>query len=201
MDEKDGNYDFSIDAQCISLHAMMSDPEASVYCQLADGCVSYDNNDESEETMGPVEIFFNPVIGEGDDVENQKTQLCQTLFESFSKLINLNPVHDDEDDGNAFGGLGAMLGMLGNVDDDGDGDENDEMICRIDPSQTGTNWDENKEGGEGGGASNTERNAMLQRLDNMLVVPPECEIDGQFDDAEEEGGKDHFMDEEDKNIL
>mmetsp|Transcript_10965 Transcript_10965/g.13863 ORF Transcript_10965/g.13863 Transcript_10965/m.13863 type:complete len:93 (+) Transcript_10965:28-306(+) len=92
-----------------------------------------------------------------------------------------------------------MLGMIANSSyaDDNDND-NDEMICRIDPSQMVTAWDEKSQ--EGQVASSDERNRMLERLDNMLVVPSEYEVDGQFDDAEEE--YDNNGDEEmDRDIL
>jgi hypothetical protein len=48
-------------------------------------------------------------------------------------------------------------------------------------------------------AADMERQAMLRRLDDMLVVPPEYEIassnDGQFDDADEEDEDDADDDE------
>lgn len=218
-DEKESDNDFCIDAQCISLHAMMSEPQPSIYCQLTDGSVSYDNcnnNDmdnessegENDDSMrGPAEIFFHPILVRDEDtgtldgstMEEEKAQVCDTLFKSFSKLINMNPVDDDDDEdgGNAFGGLGAMLGMLANGGGYGDDDEgdSDEMICRIDTSQINNSDD------GAGGASNSERSAMLERLDNMLVVPPQYEIDGQFDDADEDECKDVQMDDDDKDIL
>ena len=50
---------------------------------------------------------------------------------------------------------------------------------------------------------------MLQRLDDMLVVPPQYEIDGQFDDAEgdddddndDEADQDATIDNDDNYIL
>ncbi len=198
--------DFSIDAQCISLHAMMSEPKSSVYCQLTDECACNDDDDDDddEELAGPTEIFFCPQIkstsndeqqqqqmgmdidANDNDNDDKRKELCKLLFDSLSKLINLNPV-DAGDDGGDFGGLGAMLGMIANSSCDDDNDDDDEMICRIDPSQMVTAWDEKSQ--EGQGASSDERNRMLERLDNMLVVPPEYEVDGQFDDAEEDDDK------------
>jgi hypothetical protein len=176
--EKDTEKDFMVDAHCISLHAMMSE---SVYCQLAD------DNVDDEDYVGPSEIFFYPQISSSNeaqekitDIDERKRNMSQLLFDSFTELINLNPVFDDdENDGGAAGGLMAMLGMLsGNSQYDDD----DDMICRVDPSCIGTR-EENQDDND---PSNNERTQMLERLDNLLVVPPEYEIDGQFDDADEE---------------
>lgn len=181
-DEKQAEQDFSIDAQRISLHAMMTDPDISVYCQLADN----DNNQYDEDYEGPVEIIFylqtTEIEGKDMDVdESENIKLSTVLFEALTKLINLNPILDDEDDGGAAGGLAAMLGMMGNSLYD-DGDDNDDMIYRIDPgeficeNEIIQKQDENP----------SERAQMLERLDRLLVVPPEYEIDdGQFDDADE----------------
>ncbi len=180
--EKDIEKDFVVDAQCISLHAMMSEPDHSVYCQLAD------DNEDDEEYTGPSEIFFYPQISSNEaqekitDKEDSKRNLSQLLFDSFTELINLNPVFDEnENDGGAAGGLMAMLGMLSG---NSQYDEDDDMICRVDPSNIimGTG-EENQNDND---PSSNERTQMLERLDNLLVVPPEYEIDGQFDDADEE---------------
>ena len=182
-DEKDVQYDVSINAYCISLHALMTEPTRSIYCQLSD---DVDNNamvcEDEGETIFSKEVTIEP---SGDD-ENCDLS-CQELFNALSKLISLNPM-DDDDEGSGSGGLSAMLGMMagaygGEVDyDDGDDEEDDDnMICRIDPSQMITAESIQQEG-----ASSEERQKMLERLDNVLVVPPEFEVAGQFDDAEEE---------------
>ena len=179
-DRDEVSKDFAIDAQCITLHAMMSEPDISVYCQLAD------NNDEyDEDYVGPMEIFFSPQFPTQEDDKNEtdsedKTDLSQILFESLTQLINLNPVYDDDDNdgyGGGAGGLMAMLGMMGG--DDAIDNDNDEMICRIDPHEI-----TNKQT-YGDELTSEERSRKLERLDNLLVVPPEYEIEGQFDDADE----------------
>ena len=71
----------------------------------------------------------------------------------------------------------AMLGMMGG--DDAIDNDNDEMICRIDPHEI-----TNKQT-YGDELTSEERSRKLERLDNLLVVPPEYEIEGQFDDADE----------------
>jgi hypothetical protein len=44
--------------------------------------------------------------------------------------------------------------------------------------------DDNDGGGGDGGATEDEHTAMLERLSNMLVVPPDLDtIEGQFEDA------------------
>ena len=55
---------------------------------------------------------------------------------------------------------------------------------------TANNTNEDEEG-----ASAAARRKMLEKLDNVLVVPPEYDLDGQFDDAEEE------LDSTDKDLL
>lgn len=180
--EKDTEKDFVVDAQCISLHAMMSEPDHSVYCQLAD------DNEDDEDYTGPSEIFFYPQISSNEtqekitDIEERKRNLSQALFDSFTELINLNPVFDEnENDGGAAGGLMAMLGMLS---ENSQYDEDDDMICRVDPSNIIMGMGEENQNDND--PSNNERTQMLEQLDNLLVVPPEYEIDGQFDDADEE---------------
>ena len=94
-------------------------------------------------------------------------------------------------------GMGDGLGngfdgetMIANHDGDGDGD----MVVRLGGSN---NFVENDDESEM--ATDMERQAMLRRLDDMLVVPPEYEIassnDGQFDDADEEDEDDADDDE------
>ena len=181
-DEQDFEKDFAIDAQCISLHAMMTEPDISVYCQLADN----DNHEYDEDYEGPVEVIFYLQTTELEQKdmnvdEDEIKKLSTILFESFTKLVNLNPILDDEDDCGAAGGLEAMLGMMGNSLYD-DEDDDDDMICRID-SRDIVCGDETIQRQDG---NPSERAQMLERLDRLLVVPPQYEIDdGQFDDADE----------------
>jgi hypothetical protein len=176
--ERDIDKDLSIDAQCISLHAMMTEPDVSVYCQLAD------ENECDEDYVGPVEIIFKPLIvttDDGTNIEDEKKRLSSLIFESLTKLINFNPVEDADGNDGAAGGLASMLAMMGNSDDDND---DVDMICRIDPNEVIAADDVQKK--EEALKSN-ERTRMLDHLDNLLVVPPEYEIpEDQFDDADDE---------------
>jgi len=175
----------------------MSEPTHSIYCQLGEDVNDNSGSgsgsggsDEDDDAPQSKEIIIEP---KSEDGANQTS--CQELFDSFSTLISLNPMEDDEDDAFGSGGGGgfsAMLGMMANAyggdeSDDDDDDDDDEMICRIDPSQMIT--------AQEGRASSEERKKMLERLDNVLVVPSEYELDGQFDDAEEE------LDSGDKEML
>jgi|AntRauTorckE5430_2_1112549.scaffolds.fasta_scaffold00402_11 hypothetical protein len=178
--------DFSMNAYCISLHALMSEPRHSIYCQLNDEVGGSDD----EEGPSSKEVIIEPLC---DDGEHQSS--CQNIFESLSKLISLNPMDDDDDGGfgsGGGGGLASMLGMMASAYGGDENDETDDLICRIDPSQmiTASNID-----GDEVGASAEERRKMLEKMDSMLVVPPEYDLDGQFDDAEDD------LDSTDKNIL
>mmetsp|Transcript_22916 Transcript_22916/g.28112 ORF Transcript_22916/g.28112 Transcript_22916/m.28112 type:complete len:346 (-) Transcript_22916:242-1279(-) len=202
--ENEKEHDFAIDAHCISLHAMMSEPESSVYCQLSDDCVinqqqgQGDADEDDDEVDGPVEIIFIPQSKKGANDITEKKELCQMIFDSLSQLINLNPIYDDDDDGTGaggggLGGLASMLEMMENSynyeydDEDENEDENSDMICRLDPSQIANHEGENDQTDDGDEVNSSKRTQMLERLDKMLVVPPEYQIhDGQFDDADEE---------------
>lgn len=235
------DFDFAMDARCISLHALTSEPTKSVYCQLSDdmtvtgnrvGIDSTTENDEDDDddenndndnlpetreiTIEPASASVPvPIVGknknDGNTNADNDDDTCQALFRALSKLINLNPDEENEDDGygmSSGGGLGAMLGLMASAYGNGnDNDDDIDMMARIDPSNICSNG-ENEGGGEGGGgggASVEQRDAMLARLDDMLVVPPHLEqhcngngnisgnisgngyrYDGQFDDAEED---------------
>jgi hypothetical protein len=102
---------------------------------------------------------------------------CDRVFDGLCKLVNRHPVElDDDEDGTGFCGGGE------------DGFDAEDMIWA--PSagvrSMGLYDDENDEDGP----SETEREAMLHRLDNILVVLPELDVrEGQFDDAEEAAGE------------
>lgn len=172
-----------------------------------------DEEDASlEEDDSTLEVYFKPTIsdkGEKDGSESQCNK-CQSIFDSLTKLITLNPAGDsDEGFGGGGGGLFNMLSLMAGIGNgengfDGDGEmvvanhENDEesdddMIIRLGGSN---NLVENDN--ESDGADDDERQAMLRRLDDMLVVPPEYEIpseedNGQFSDAEEEEEDDAIL--------
>lgn len=107
-----------------------------------------------------------------DDVGGKDDDTCQALFDALSELVSLHPVDPNESDeanGSAFG-----MGMFGG------GTPGEDFII-ADP--------EVEEPPE---STDVERQAMLDRLDDLLVVPPEFEqpiimaVEGQFDDAEDE---------------
>ena len=216
--------DFCMDAQCIALHAMTSDPESTVYCQISDGVqprsdplkawFDDDNKDEKEDDEewmeGPMEVFFSP---RGTNDVNAE-MACQQLFDGMSRLATLNPILEEDDEnqdhagygsfggggGGGGGSLAAMMGLMGSssrfnpMDMEEEGGDGEEMIVRMDhgdivtTTTTAGNANANPflqpiEGEEE--EEDQRRNQVLERLDNMLVVPPELEIQpGQFDDAE-----------------
>jgi hypothetical protein len=92
-------------------------------------------------------------------------QECQELFNSLTHLVSQHPVYEADE--------GGMMGV--------DDEYGDHMIVAPDEQQQAA-----------GEPSEEERNAMLERLDAMLVVPSHLEVKdgdnddngGQFDDAE-----------------
>ena len=180
------NGDIAIGATCITLHAMMDDPEPAVYLQLSDGD---DEDDEDEGGVGPLELTITPT-------EDDRADNCQKLFDRICQLVSQWPVNVDDDDDNGgnniFGsGIGAGFGALGIgfdgeggwmtahglVDGDGNDDGGNDDLVWAEP-------DNDEDADADDGATQEERDAMLERLDNLLVVPQEMEIEGQFDDAE-----------------
>jgi Regulator of volume decrease after cellular swelling len=168
--------DVAIGASCIILHAMMDEPEPGVYLQLTD--------EADDSQTSPLELSITPI-------ENE-TVNCQQLFDCICRLVSQWPVDVDDDDdqhdhgggggfgfafgGDGGGGDGGWMTADGFIDDDGD-DGRDDLVWAL--STTGDTEKEND-----GGATVEERAALLERLDNLLVVPQEMEIPGQFDDAD-----------------
>lgn len=155
--------DWAIGATCIHLHAMTDEPEVSVYLQLAE------EGGDGESTL---EVTLIPV----------DPQFCQSLFDGLCKLVARHPLElDDDDDGPNFGGGNFFMG--------GGGDSDDLIWSPAAAADRGghgsaINIDSDMRDGE---ATEEERDAMLERLDNLLMVRPEFEVqDGQFDDAEED---------------
>jgi hypothetical protein len=195
--------DLVIDALCITLHAMTSDPETSVYCQLlpnslknSSGTSSVISDDvecgehdeeyrctddheyaESDYFEGPVEIFFSPlsrdVVHCNDNAnldQEQKVKLCEEFFKALGTLATLNPIHEDEEEENFAPGFGLYESA-----------ELDDYVCRLNKSA------------EDEGATEEERDAMLERLDAVLTVNSDYEHnlstrDDRFDDADESEG-------------
>ncbi|KAG7351116.1 regulator of volume decrease after cellular swelling [Nitzschia inconspicua] len=196
--------DMAIGASCILLHAMMDDPQMAVYLQLHDNDGDdnhYEGNEQHAETDddenddnngGPTEITLipSPVHDNEDNEHNDDDDACQRLFKSLCKLVALHPTMGDEDDDDndygydefesGSGGFGAFhtgndliwapssFPSINNNTVAGfvDMEDNDVII-------------------EEGAATPDERAAMLNRLDNLLVVRPDLEIqEDQFEDAE-----------------
>ena len=146
------------------------------------------------EDDGTIEVYFKPTGSEKDGDDSQSNK-CQNIFNSLTKLASLNPVEGDSGGGYGGGGLFSMLSLMAGIENGGGegmmvaglDEDDDDMVVRLGGSNTLVENDD--EGSEG--APEEERQAMLQRLDDMLVVPPEYEIPsdnegGQFDDADEE---------------
>jgi len=162
--------DWAIGATCIHLHAMTEEPEESVYLQLTGDGASGDDESTLEVTLIPTDPLA-----------------CQSLFDGLCKLVAKHPLQLDEDDdedgedySGAFGGGGDFFG--------GGGGDRDDLIWV--PAAAGDRFGatipHDEDDDEEGGATEEERAAMLERLDNLLVVRPELEThDGQFDDADE----------------
>jgi hypothetical protein len=180
-------YDLAIGSACIILHAMTDEPELAIYLQLTnddDNNYSADDNgnddtNENNSNSGPMEVTITPV--DGND--------CQLLFKTLCTMVSLHPTMDDNDgdydDGDEQQGFGMRGG--GYYDDENDG--NDGLIWA--PSAPGAGsggWSAfGDDDDDHGGASSEVRAAMLERLDNLLVVRPGYdEEDGQFDDPDVE---------------
>lgn len=131
----------------------------------------------------PVQSIYLQVTG-GDDCENDleitliplDSESCQSVFDGLCKLVAQHPLQLDDDEGGAGAGFGAG----------GAGFDMEDMIWA--PSNRfGAVIPDDDEDDEEGGASEVERAAMLNRLDSILVVSPDLEIqEGQFDDADED---------------
>ena len=196
-----------------ALDGEMSHQLPHVYCQLSDpgceskdvGCsmafgmgessnimdeniINADDSEENEDTLednSVIEIYFNPIIGNHCEDEEEHVTICQRLFSALTRLASLNPMDESNDYGGG-GGLFNMLSMMAGMENEVDDESgNDDMVIRLGGSNNKVVEDDESEG-----APENERQALLNRLDNMLVVPPEYEIlsedEGQFDDAEDD---------------
>lgn len=156
--------------------------------------------EESSEDNGVNEVYFKPVICEHIVGKDQQAEACQLLFDVLTRLASLNPAGDSDDAYHGGGGLFNMFSLMAGMGQYSNGDamdgfeanENDDMVIRFGGSN---NFVENDDESEG--VPEEERQAMLRRLDGMLVVPPEYEIptsdDGQFDDAEDDDNDDELL--------
>ena len=132
-------------------------------------------------TEDPEPSVYLQIQSQGDDTtspieltltpSNNGEEDCQKLFDALCKLISLHPIEDEDDEDNMFSG-----GMIGGGFGDDPYIDYGEMVW-ADPTP-----------------QESDREAMLERLDNLLVVPPGLEVqgddaedndDGRFDDAVE----------------
>lgn len=178
--------DLVVDAEAIELHALTENNE-KLYVQI--------HHESSDDIDHSLELVLSPLTA--DD----KPKTCQSIFDALSKLVSLHPINpnlddvdgQDENSGNGPATFGCMdMGMggfSGPVMTRGGGDNDEMMICS---SSLGGGEPVPTEGN--GEATPEERQAMLDRLDDLLVVPPELEQhedaddedNGQFDDADED---------------
>lgn len=180
VSKNDEQYDMAVDAECIQLHAQGGDDTPSFYLQFQP-TIGGSNNDGEQLLELTLEL--------------QSTSDCQTLFEGLSRLLSMHPIDDDgEDDdahpnGDYYGKEDMILRTMGLGEDDTmpsiesqqrhqqqnpSGDNDSHMMMNNEPTEE-------------------ERQAMLDRLDSLLVVPPHLEVpqhpgdvEGQFDDAEDD---------------
>ena len=179
-------HDFVIGATKILLHALQDEPEASLYLQI-----DFDGNEADSDGDGAgLELRLTPIAdqnhSDGDNNNNNSgntdtVNLGQVLFDALCKLVSKHPIalEEDDDDGNEdmFGEDMIWAPATRHRPGVAFGDHYGDYYDDVD---------------DDGGASPEERRAMLERLDNILVVRPDLEIpeDGQFEDAYE--GDDNF---------
>ena len=89
---------------------------------------------------------------------------CQRIFDALSRMVALHPLeNEEEDDDTMYYGDDMIVAV------DEDASESRTLSPPV--------------------STEEERNAMLERLDAMLEVPPECDMDnheGKFDDASDD---------------
>eukprot|EP00525_Craspedostauros_australis_P005499 CAMPEP_0198123650 /NCGR_PEP_ID=MMETSP1442-20131203/38032_1 /TAXON_ID= /ORGANISM="Craspedostauros australis, Strain CCMP3328" /LENGTH=265 /DNA_ID=CAMNT_0043782883 /DNA_START=75 /DNA_END=872 /DNA_ORIENTATION=+ len=176
VSDSSSEQDVIVGARCIQLHAMTEDPELAVYLQV--GLPDSDDNDEASDGGG--EVFVHP--NKDDD--------CDVLFKALCKLISMHPVvEEDGGDGGISGGLASLL--MGGMAGGGTGYSDELVWANSEMQGAGENgavtggFPDALEG-EDLGEDSVARAAMLEKLDGMLVVPPELEVkEGQFEDADE----------------
>jgi Regulator of volume decrease after cellular swelling len=217
------HYDLSVDAVCIDLHALVNDnsnsqsedenvqetsPPSAVYIQMSrnDGDEA-DPGEENDADLMELTIHFAAANDEqvGDDKSSTEETTAQALFEAITKLISMHPINPndgiDQPDGadsrptTWYGAeeFGASNGndQYGDAEDYDDDEE--EYYDNDDDMYVASNGNNNS-GDQG--ATEEERNAMLERLDRLLIVPIELEQNdsegevelverGQFDDADD----------------
>jgi Regulator of volume decrease after cellular swelling len=183
-------HDLRVDAVCIDLHALTQSssmtsnvdddesdsPPTAIYIQMSNG------GDDSERPDGTTDLFELTLRPDSEDDPTSLNDTLQRLFQAIATLISLNPVDPNELD-EPTGAESFMLdGPIISADHFADNDDNHEDDLWIAPSYVYS----------GREATPEERDAMLERLDNLLIVPEELESNeelygngnGQFDDAD-----------------
>ncbi len=109
---------------------------------------------------GPLELTLTPSNTSSSEEE------CQKLFEALCKLISLHPIKDEDDEDNHGMFSGGMIG--GGFGDDPCLDYGEMVWADPTPQES-------------------DREAMLERLDNLLVVPPGLEVQSEIEDDDDDG--------------
>jgi len=121
-------------------------------------------------------VYIQLTSSDGDTLDLTLTfdsqDKSQALYDALSQLVSLHPIDPNEHEQGQF--------------DDGD----DDMFV----------WAPQEESSSGE-ASEEERNAMLERLDNLLIVPPELQVQETVDDEQQEGQFDDAEDDNDNEII
>jgi hypothetical protein len=182
FDDDDGPNDGSFDIR-ESVNAI---PDSGVYIQFSSG----DDNDDNDQNSLQ-EITFGPV---SQSPQNNS----RTLFHAISKLISLHPIdpnsfpefdsgmtaNDFEGDGNNWFGNGPIM-TIDEINSNVYSDDDDDNLVVAPSNEVGLTTIDQEE---------AEREIMLERLDRLLIVPPEFEFpdsdraethtDSQFEDAD-----------------
>lgn len=209
------SYDLSVDAECIELHAQSTDP-VSVYLQINNMAGSEDDDRPTEVVIipermaAPAATNHDTTVHDDDSVET----VCEQLFSKLTELVSLHPVSPN-DGGGGGGMMGSMMNMMAMMNGGPplnglivasdsvmtggrarrEEDQDDMIVAAPLPSNphqfSDGEEEEEDDDYDDPGASAEERQAMLDRLDSLLVVKPELELkEHQFDDADEvEGDK------------
>ena len=195
-------------------------PPSAVYIQMSSEDHHEDGDDENGNDSSLFELTVQPTASQqGDDDNNTENggqtdkaveRISRQLFEAISKMISLNPIDPNDQDEPPENDGGALFGEGGGPWITGEGFSNDGMMgSGMTPAQlmeweTHNNDDDDDDdlvfaaAASDAPPTEDERNAMLERLDNLLIVPPEFEVHdddgdastGQFDDADEDDDDD-----------
>ena len=192
--------------------------QCGVYLQLSDGCFEGDDDDDDEHRTFQ-ELTFH-LVPPPENLKQEQKYTSHTLFAAISKLISLHPIdpndilrnHNDTFHFPTMGGTPTMWFGEGPVmTADGiielphyDVDENDMAISDEAGENDNVGYDDElivaprrppHTMNENDSDNEQQRIAMLERLDRLLIIPPEYEYpenddvvkqsDHQFDDADD----------------